>query len=68
MEKFSTKVGKFVIESAIFLVKFFLLATICTIYKQHGNLALFGTSFVLVLLFDIRTRLGRILDKMSEKD
>lgn len=68
MENFSTKIGKFVIEIAIFLVKFLLLSTIFKIYEQQGNLALFGTSFVLVLLFDIRTRLGKILDKMSEKE
>lgn len=68
MENFSTKIGKFVIEIAIFLVKFLLLSTIFKIYEQQGNLALFGTSFVLVLLFDIRTRLGKILDKMTEKE
>lgn len=68
MENFSTKIGKFVIEIAIFLVKFLLLSTIFRTYEQQGNLALFGTSFVLVLLFDIRTRLGKILDKMTEKE
>lgn len=68
MENFSTKIGKFVIGFGIFLVKFLFLSAIFKIYEQQGNLALFGTTAVLVLLFDIRARLGKILDKMTEKE
>lgn len=68
MENFSTKIGKFVIEFALFMAKVIFISACFKVYAQQGNLVLFGISFSLVLFFDIRTRLGKILDKMSEKE